>query len=84
MNFLKTKLTALILVVVLIGLLGGCTDNSTPAGLNDMKRPLVLQARADDGSVLIRASDGELICYSGTYYFSKTLKNVAIGDTIAK
>ncbi len=84
MNFLKNKLTALIIVVVLIGLLGGCTDNSTPAGLNDMKRPLTLVGKADDGSVLIKGADGELICYSGTYYFSKTLKNIAVGDTIAK
>lgn len=81
---LHKKLSVLLIAIALIGLLGGCTDNSTPAGLNDMKRPLTLVGKAEDGSVLIKGDDGELICYSGTYYFSKTLKNIAIGDTIAK
>jgi len=34
MNFLKTKLTALILVVVLIGLLCGCAGHSEPKDVN--------------------------------------------------
>ena len=64
MNFLKTKLTALILVVVLIGLLGGC--DSKPEITEGKEKVNVIAGQDNPEIITIARGDTIYIQYART------------------
>jgi hypothetical protein len=80
MRDLKTKLSALIIIVVLIATLGGCEP---PQQFERLERPIIIVAKSKDGDVVVRDKTGKYLTLSRQYYLANSLYDTyAVGDTV--
>ena len=82
---MKKYLAGLLLAIILTGCGKSSFGNdSTPGGLNNMTKPIIITAIDSSGNVVLKDKDGYFKVFPGTYYFSMAIKGAGYktGDTL--